>query len=175
MPLVWVTGISGAGKSTVCEILSSRGIAALDADTDGFSRWVVAGSGEPVVDSPDPTRSDWLDSHAWHIHVDRIRTLRADSPGVTFLFGAVANEGEVRDQFDRVGCIVVDDETVRQRLTTRTTNAFGRQPADLERILGWNQVLESSYRRTGAAIIDGTRPVDEVAEAVLQLGRGLAL
>jgi dephospho-CoA kinase len=34
--LVWVTGSSGAGKSTVCEVLKALGIAAIDTDWDGF-------------------------------------------------------------------------------------------------------------------------------------------
>jgi dephospho-CoA kinase len=32
MPLVWVTGSSGVGKSTVCALLKSRGELAVDAD-----------------------------------------------------------------------------------------------------------------------------------------------
>ena len=173
MRLVWVTGISGAGKSTVCEVLKSIGVTAIDTDHDGFNEWVVTATGEPVVDPPDPTPADWVDTHAWHIRPDLVRALRDDSPGVTFLFGAVANEREVWDLFDRVGCIAVDDETVRHRLATRTSNAFGQHPADLERILGWNRELEGGYRHAGATIVDGTRPVDQVVHAVLRLGDGL--
>ncbi len=173
MRLVWVTGISGAGKSTVCQALKSIGIAAIDTDGDGFNQWVNSLTGEPVVDPPYPTPADWLDTHAWHIRPELVRSLRDDSPGVVFLFGAVANEGEVWDLFDRVGCLVVDDETVRHRLATRTSNAFGKHPADLDRILEWNREQELSYRRVGATIIDGTRPVDEVVDAVLHIGDGL--
>jgi hypothetical protein len=68
---------------------------------------------------------------------------------------------------------VVDDDTIRHRLATRTTNAFGKQQADLDRVLAWNQGQEASYRRFGATIIDGTRPLDEVIEAVLRIGDGL--
>jgi energy-coupling factor transporter ATP-binding protein EcfA2 len=171
--LVWVTGISGAGKSTVCEALKSIGIAAIDTDGDGFNQWVDDVTGEPVVDPPHPTPADWLDTHAWHIRPELVRALRNSRPGVTFLFGAVANEREVWDLFDRVGCVVVDDETVRHRLATRTNNAFGKNPADLDRILQWNREQEPAYRRAGATIIDGTRPVDEVVDAVLHLGNGL--
>ena len=32
MPLVWVTGNAGAGKSTVCALLKARGELAVDAD-----------------------------------------------------------------------------------------------------------------------------------------------
>jgi AAA domain len=170
--LVWVTGISGAGKSTVCEVLKSKGVAAIDTDGDDFNQWVDLVTGEPVV-APDPTPADWLDSHAWHIRPELVRALRAAGPGVTLLFGAVANERDVWDQFDRVGCIVVDDETVRRRLATRTSNAFGKQPAELERILEWNRDHGAAYRRAGATIIQGGQPIEQVVDAVLRLGDGL--
>jgi polysaccharide deacetylase 2 family uncharacterized protein YibQ len=92
---------------------------------------------------------------------------------VTFLFGAVANEREVWDLFERVGCLVVDDETVRQRLAARTNNAFGKHSADLDRVLDWNRDPEAIYRRLGASIIDGTQTVDDVLDAVLRLSDGL--
>jgi hypothetical protein len=98
--------------------------------------------------------------------------LRDTGPGVTFLFGAVANEREVWDLFDGVACLVIDDDTVRRRLATRTTNAFGKQPEELERILEWNRDHGAAYRRAGATIIDGARPVDQVVDAVLRLGDG---
>lgn len=173
MRLIWVTGVSGTGKSTVCHGLEAIGVTAIDTDWDGFNHWVHNVTGEPVADPPYPTPADWLDTHAWHIRPELVRALRDDSPGVTFLFGAVANENEVWDLFDRVGCLVADDETIRQRLTTRTTNAFGKHPADLDRVLEWNREHESSYRRVGATIIDGTRPVDEVVDDVLHLRDGL--
>ncbi len=75
--------------------------------------------------------------------------------------------------FDRVGCLVVDDETVERRLATRTTNAFGKNPEDLDRILGWNRDLEASYREVGAVIIEATRPVEAVAAEVLDLASDL--
>lgn len=105
--LVWVTGISGAGKSTVCQALKSIGITAIDTDWDGFNQWVHCVTGEPVVDPPYPTPANWLDTHAWHIRPER------------------------------------------------------------------NREQEPSYRRVGATIINSTRPVDEIVDAVLHLGDGL--
>ena len=173
MRLIWVTGISGAGKSTGCGIVRSLGAAAVDTDWDGFNHWVDRATSEPAVDPPYPTPEDWVDDHAWQIRPDLVRALRDEGPGVTFLFGAVENEVEVWELFDRVACLLIDDETVRHRLATRTTNAFGKHPRDLERVLGWNRDMDRIYRRLGAVLIDGTRPVDEVAEAVLRLADDL--
>ena len=173
MRLVWVTGVSGSGKSTVCALLKSRGVAALDADWEGFNQWVERATGAVVIDPPYPTPPNWLDLHDWHIRPDLVRALHDSGPGVTYLFGAVANEHEVWELFDRVGCLIVDDTTLRQRLATRTTNAFGKHAKDLAHVLKWNATHASSYRDVGATIIDATRPVGEVAEAVVMLGDGL--
>ncbi|MDQ0596117.1 hypothetical protein QF037_000462 [Streptomyces canus] len=52
--VVWVTGNSGTGKSSVCGVLRGRGYVALDADEDGFCHWIDRATGEVVTDSPYP-------------------------------------------------------------------------------------------------------------------------
>jgi hypothetical protein len=84
-----------------------------------------------------------------------------------FLCGSVENEVAVWDLFDHVVCLVADNETLRDRLEARTTNAFGKHPEELAAALGFNDGVESVYRRLGATIIDGTRPLPEVADAIL--------
>lgn len=54
MSLVWVTGSSGVGKSTVSALLKSRGELAVDADFEGFCHWVDRKSGRVVTNPPDP-------------------------------------------------------------------------------------------------------------------------
>jgi dephospho-CoA kinase len=62
--LVWVTGNSGAGKSTVCEFLKSSGQLAFDADWEGYSHWVDRAGGNVVADPPYPVPAGWLDRFA---------------------------------------------------------------------------------------------------------------
>ena len=73
----------------------------------------------------------------------------------------------MRDLFDDIICLVADNETIRDRLETRTTNTFGKHPEELAAALGWNDDAEVRYRRLGATIIDGTRRPPEVVEAIL--------
>ncbi|HEX4223994.1 MAG TPA: AAA family ATPase [Pseudonocardiaceae bacterium] len=176
MPLVWVTGSSGVGKSTVCSLLKSRGEPAFDADWEGYNHWVDRESGEVVIDPPYPSPAGWLDRFGWRISRTEVEALVARTGGkVAFLVGTVENEVDVWDLFDLVICLVADNETLRDRLLARTSNAFGKNPEELAAALGYNEAAEATYRRFGATIIDGRRPVAEVADAVIaaagQLGR----
>jgi dephospho-CoA kinase len=165
---VWVTGSSGVGKSTVCALLKSLGESAVDADWEGYNHWVDRTSGQVVVDPPDPVPAGWLDRFAWKIIRAEVEALAASThEETTFLCGSVENEEEVRDLFDVVVCVVVDTETLRDRLLTRTTNTFGKHPEELAAALEHNDRVESTYRRLGATIIDGVRPPAEVVDAIL--------
>lgn len=81
--------------------------------------------------------------------------------------GSVENEVEVWDLFDVVVCLMLDSETLRRRLSGRTTNAFGSHPEEVAAAVGWNDRAESTYQRFGATIIDGSLPPAAVADAVL--------
>src|SRR5204862_4497465 len=122
--LVWVTGIAGSGKSTVCEILKTRGRMAVDADWEGFNHWVDRSTGAVVENPPYPVPTGWLADFGWRISRERVVELATSArDDVAFLCGSVENEVEVWDRFDRVACLVIDDDTLRHRLATRTTNA----------------------------------------------------
>jgi uridine kinase len=89
------------------------------------------------------------------------------SATTVFLCGYVENEDEVRDLFDLVVCLVVDEETLTRRLADRTTNAFGSQPEELAAALQANKTTQAVHQRSGASIIDATQPVASVTDAVL--------
>ncbi|MET9225107.1 AAA family ATPase [Lentzea sp. NPDC003310] len=167
MPLVWVTGVSGAGKSTVCEVLKVRGEVAVDTDWEGYNHWVDRETREVVVDPPDPVPAGWLDRYGWEISRELVEDLAARSRDRdAYLFGGVENEAEVVDLFELVVCLVIDDETVRRRLATRIGNSFGKHPEELAASLWHNARIEERYRAMGAVIVDGTLPLEDVVEAV---------
>ncbi len=168
MPLVWVTGTSGVGKSTVCELLKNRGQLAVDADREGYSHWVDRASGQVIADPPDPVPAGWLERFGWEISRAQVQTLsRRMRDKTAFLCGAAENEADVRDLFDHTICLIADNATIQGRLLTRTTNAFGKHPEELAAALAWNDDVESRYGNLGATIIDGRRPPQDVADAIL--------
>jgi dephospho-CoA kinase len=171
-----VTGNAGVGKSTVCALLKCRGEVAVDADCEGYSHWADRTSGQVVANPPDPVPAGWLDRFAWRISRTQVEALAGRTHDKTaFLCGSAENEADVRDLFDLIVCLVVDDQTLRDRLLTRTTNAFGKHIEELAAALGSNDGEESAYRRLGATIIDGTLPPAQVAHAILAAAAQAAL
>lgn len=162
---MWVTGNSGAGKSTVCAELKRRGEHAIDTDWEGYNHWVDRVTGQVVVDPPYPAPAGWLHRFGWEISREAVEAL-VGRPTV-FLCGSVENEDDVRDLFDVIVCLVIDDATLRRRLAERTTNTFGAHPEELAAALDGNERTERLYRALGATIVDGGLPLEAVADAVL--------
>ncbi|MEV7075026.1 AAA family ATPase [Streptomyces sp. NPDC093990] len=175
MTLVWLTGNSGAGKSTVCEVLRARGYLALDADGDGFCRWIDRANGEVVATPPDPVPRGWLDRYGWMIVRERVEALAEESRGrLAFLCGSAENEPEVLHLFDQIVCLVIDENTLRHRLANRTTNTFGRHPEELAAALKWNPRMPGLYEGLGATVLDASRPLNEVTDRVIEAAQGPA-
>ena len=173
MPLAWVTGVSGSGKSSVCEALKAQGRSSVDADWEGFSHWVHRITGEPVVEAPYPLPEGWLGEFAWRVRPEAVESLAAGLTfGVGYLCGGFENYNDVWPFFDRVVCLVVDEVTLRHRLLGRTTNHFGKNPEELHAALRWHLVVEGHYRERGAVIVDATQALDEVVAQVVRAAEG---
>ena len=162
VPLVYVTGISGAGKSAVCDELNRRGYEAHDTDQDENAVWVNRKTGEvkTVAGAADRTRPGWLDDQEWRLVPSKVQALAGRAgERLVFLCGSTANEGEVWQLFSRVIYLAIDEQTLRDRLASRTSNDFGKTPTELAAILSWHQVGEADYERFGAAIVVPVRPL----------------
>src|SRR5215472_852634 len=64
MSAVMITGISGAGKSTVAGALAHRGLASIDADNDPSLARFMDRTGA-VVAFPAAPDFAWLSRHSW--------------------------------------------------------------------------------------------------------------
>lgn len=152
-----MTGMSGTGKSTVLAELAGRGHRVVDTDYDGWSE-----------DVPLPDGSGW--ERLWR--EDLMNALLAqDSDGPLFVSGCTSNQGKFYDRFDAVALLTASTEVLLERLATRTTNPFGKDPAELERILKDVATVEPWLRRTATVEISTDGPLSDVVEAVEALAR----
>jgi len=158
VPRVLVTGMSGTGKSTVLGELARRGHRVVDTDSGGWSEDVT---------SPDGSGSEQL----WR--EDRMSALLAeDVAAPLFVSGCTSNQGKFYDRFDAVVLLSLPVEVLLERVASRVTNPFGKDPAERERILRDLDTVEPLLRATSTAEIEATRPLGEIVDAVEALGLG---
>lgn len=158
MSMFQIDGISGTGKTTVAEELIRRGYNAIDSD-EAFGYYGDPETGLPVEEK---TQMNWI----WDLA--KIKSLAKSSAGDTiFICGGAMNQDKVRDLFEKRFTLVIDDDTMRQRLLNRTNNEFGKHPEDLARQLEWNKGTVAYAKSIGSTIIDATKPIEEVVGEIL--------
>ena len=159
MAVVLVTGMSGAGKSTVLAELARRGHGVLDTDEgDWIQDVAVAGRPDPEPLWREDRMAALLDGH------------RGD--GHLFIAGTVANQGAFYPRFDAVILLSAPVEVLLERVASRTANDFGKSADERARIVRDTAEVVPLLRRRATAEIDVRRPLAEVVEAVLDLATG---
>jgi len=145
-----VTGMSGTGKSSALAELASRGFRVVETDEPGWKEW---------------RDGDWF----WR--EDLIAALLAsDDARPLFVSGCVPNQARFYDRFDAVVLLSAPAEVMLERLRTRTTNTFGRAPAEREQILRDLVEVEPRLRATATHEIDATKPLDLVVDELIAIG-----
>jgi shikimate kinase len=159
---VFLTGMSGTGKSAVISELAARGYKAIDTDYDGWSELV------DVPASAGPTGlgegKDWL----WR--EDRItRLLSTDDADVLFVSGGASNQGKFYPHFDHIVLLSAPIAVMKERIASRTNNPYGKDPDELIRVLALKETIEPVLRRIADVEIDTSVPLDQVVEKVLRV------
>jgi dephospho-CoA kinase len=158
---VFITGMSGTGKSTVIARLAALGHRAIDTDSDEYFE---------LVEPDDAVRARFGDAKDWRWRVDRITALldAEDAPAL-FLSGTSSNQAQFYPRFDHVVLLSAPEPIVLARLRTRTTNRYAKDPAELARELHLRPIVEPMLRRAADIEVDTSAPLDDVVARIAGL------
>lgn len=168
--MIFITGISTSGKSTMVKELLKRGYEAHDLEHNGISAWFHKEKGTRDAEFGQvPDRSkEWAGVHEWRVSIDWVNDTAkkaADKP--IFLCGGGANEKDIIAHCDKVIWLKTDEQTIRSRVNIPRDHTYGTVPHELAEAIEGNMRKEKEYKQIGAIMIDVRRPLNEVVEDVL--------
>ena len=112
-----IEGVSGTGKTTVCEELKNRGYKAVEADEE------IAHYADPKTGLPTEEKNP--DNWIWNEEKFK-KALQRDGDDPIFICGGAMNQEDFKHHFAKTFTLHIDDETLTRRLFTRTNNDFGK-------------------------------------------------
>jgi len=153
-----VEGLSGTGKTSVCDELQRRGCQAIHGDRE------LAYQGDP--ETGERIEDGGHENHLWD--VARVKALIADrAEPATFFCGGSRNFSQFVDLFDGVFVLEVDLTTLHRRLDARPDEEWGGgKPTERERIVRWQQTKETVPQN--GMVIDATAPIEDVVDDILR-------
>jgi hypothetical protein len=151
-----IEGVSGTGKTSVCDELQRRGYHAIHGDRE------LAYQGNPQTGEPLPGLAH--ENHIWDVEL--VRVIAGDRRHTaSFFCGGSRNFGRFIDVFEKVFVLTIDRNTLEQRLSTLPASEWGGQPPEQALILRLHATAEDVP--DAAITIDATSPISRVVDNIL--------
>lgn len=119
MKSIYITGMSGTGKSSVIQHLNEKGFTAIDTDYGDWKEFSSSG-----------------DTSEWPLNEEKVKKLISKplaSP--VFIAGCCSNQVNLYPFFDHILLLSASLETILERVSTRTSNPYGQLPHERREII----------------------------------------
>jgi dephospho-CoA kinase len=167
MKKVFITGISGTGKTTIAHALNIKCIHSISIDeVPGLCVWKNKVSGKKV-DYEVELNKDFIETHDWICDVEILQKLLDAEKETVVVLGIAANQNEFLGLFDKILLLQCKPETFIERIMQRKDNDFGKDKSAQDIILSWYQEFERDLLKKGAITINVEGSIDEVIETII--------
>lgn len=166
MSKIFITGASGAGKSTIAKKIRAAGIEAVDID-HGYCAWQHRESRAFLPVNPSSFSAAFLDAHDWVCNADKVARLLAQPARPIAVVGISNNQDSILHLFNRVILLQCSADRLVERLATRTDNGFGKTACQREMILGYHRSFEEKMIRGGAIALANDGPIEPTINRIM--------
>ncbi|SBU97580.1 shikimate kinase [Streptomyces sp. Ncost-T6T-1] len=152
MAVIFVTGMSGTGKTTALNQLEQRGYKVVDTDVGGW----IADLPHPDVACVEP---QWREDR-----IDALITEHEISGEPLFIAGTVWNQGKFYPRFREIVLFSAPLEVMLERITKRDNNPFGKTAEQRDQIVADTAEVEPLLRASATVEINTSQPLAEVVD-----------
>ncbi|GEN52164.1 AAA family ATPase [Halobacillus faecis] len=154
MGVIFVTGLSGVGKTSVLRKLENEGYDVVDTDEHGFTKKITTVEGEEIV---------WDEEKISHLIERRKRSHLV-------LSGCYSNQGKFYQSFDYVVLLEVPLDVMLDRVNQRDTNPYGKHPGERAAIIESFTYVLPKLRASANVVIDTSKVgISETADRLKSL------
>jgi shikimate kinase len=160
MSKVFVTGLSGVGKSSALAELHRRGCRVVDTDDPGWREYRAY---EKPIDELHRGEFHW---------VEEKMTALLDAAGASlFVGGGARNQSSFYERFDAVVLLSAPADVLLDRVARRTNNTYGGTARDRAEMLADLAEIEPVLREGCTHELDASRPLNEVVAQLIEIAR----
>ena len=150
--IIFITGMSGSGKSTILEELSKRGFRTIDTDLDDFCVY---------------TFDDKFQEFGWLWNEDKMqRLIKSHQTGILFIAGTVSNQGMYYRYFDEIIYLSTSLNNLIERVQQRTNNPYGKTKEEQKTIQSDYERFDSVIKKGASIIIDTSSPLEMIVDKI---------
>lgn len=169
MKKIYITGVSGTGKTTLARELEKKGFYTISIDEiDNLCSWIHQETGQNDGGKEAEMTIDFIDKHHWICDIDYLKELLNKKVDVAFVLGKAANQDDFLYIFDKILLLQCSPETFCKRIENRTDNNFGKDKKVQEQILRRYKPYAEKMLAKGAIPIGTDRPIEEVVDDVVR-------
>lgn len=167
---VYITGVSGTGKSAIAQELEKRGFSAFSIDEmDGLCNWVDREKKQ--IDNNYVPNLDWLNAHDWICDIEKLKSILNVDKDLIIVTGISTNQDDYLNFFDMILLLQCNENTFMQRMEHRHKNPqgnnFGKYQVERDYAGAIYKDFENKLLKIGAISINAENPLEVVADEII--------